>query len=243
MAENELKAQSEEKNTKKKKRKIIGSIFYGLFLLCLASFIAIFVVVVNHQSELSSSRIMKLDGYIAFIEEEKYVFYPTETGNLAELVSPQKVEEAKEKHPDWLYELGVMRDIKISNRFWCFTDFNPVNGQTVYLGSYDDENHILDAGQLIVIKDNKGMYNYFYYRSVHILFYWTEKIKTMLDENPYISINGNDIPFENDYYFKSSINLLDEGLSLKVNGTSVNAYEACPNYYLNERYRNNDNNN
>lgn len=240
MTDNELKDQSEEKNTKKKKRRIIGSVFYGLFLLCLASFIAIFVVVVNHQDELSSNRIMKLDGYLAFIEEEKYVFYPTENGNWAEIVkSDKEVDEAKEKHPDWLYELGVIRNIIISNRFWCFTSFNS-KGQGLYLGSYDDENHLLDAGQLIVIKDNKGMYNYFYYRSVHILFYWTEKIKTMLDENPYISINGNDIPLENGYYFKSSINLLDEGLSLKINGTDVNVYEEYPDYYVNEKYRKNE---
>ena len=35
--------------------------------------------------------------------------------------------------------------------------------------------------------------------------------------------------------FGNSINLLDEGLSLKINGTNVTAYKEYPDYYVNER--------
>ena len=227
-----------EKNKKKRKRRLILSIIGEvIFVLFLALCITAIVVVSEHPDEFGADRKMMIDGYYAFIDEEKVIAYPGEYGKKEQAwLLYDDSASFKEEHSDRIYEVNTIGSIEFTNRFWFFTDFKKVEYQMVFLGTYDLDNNLLDAGAFIIIKDSKGMYNYFYYVPKKFSFSITVvRADTVFIENPYITINGNDIVFENDYYFKSEINLLDEGLDIKVNGASVNVYEHCPEYYyLNE---------
>ena len=210
----------------RKKTIIMRLVALSIFVI-FVTVIFLFNLLIHKVPEaFSSDRTMMIDGYYVFIEECKFLKFQEGEDTFGITVFTPKLEkETKEEH-NVEYEINMLDNLTITNRFLFFSGFEKVEYEILYLGDYDQENNLVCAGFLYKIKDKKGSFHYFYNGSILGV---RLSIKNTENNRQFI-VNGVSMNIENDYYFTSNVDLSDSNVEFVFNGTKVDIFTEHPSY-------------
>lgn len=206
-----------------KRIRIFQIVGYCLLLSFLG--ICLFLVILHSKKSylFESDRVLWIDDYCVYIDETSSFLSRNGDSLSGEISLSEKEAEEVRQGKEYDYELKDIERIKIHSRFWFFSNLN--EAQSKYIPLYDkSEEKTISAGSFEMVKDHNGICHYFYVRESNIVLdslfsYRLSKIGFY--ENPYVTINGNDIKLEYDYYFKSEVDITDSGVDFTFNGSTV----------------------